>query len=57
VIGYEVGVASWPEEGQSEEAAVKIGEDIQCEEDTVMKKGNAAKAESGVDEAVGSRVG
>ena len=56
-IGCEVGVASWPEEGQSEEAAVKTGGDVQCEEDTVMKKGDAAKAKSGVDEAVGSGVG
>jgi len=57
VIGYKVGVASWPEEGQSEEAAVKTGGDVQCEEDAVMKKGDAAKAESGVDKAVGSGVG
>ena len=56
-IGYEVGVASWPEEGQSEEAVVKTGGDIQCEEDAVMKKGDAAKVESGVDKAVGSGVG
>ena len=57
MIGCEVGVASWPEEGQSEEAAVKTGGDVQCEEDAVMKKGNVAKAESGVDEAVSSGVG
>jgi len=55
-IGCEVEVASWPEEGQSEEAAVKTGGDIQCEEDTVMKKGDAAKAESGVDKAAGSEL-
>jgi len=56
-IGCEIGVASWPEEGQSEEAVVKIRGDVQCEEDTVMKKSNAAKAESGVDKAIGSGVG
>jgi len=36
---------------------VKTGEDVQCEEDAVMKKGDAAKAKSGVDEAVSSGVG
>jgi len=57
VIGCKVGVASWLEEGQSEEAAVKTGGDVQCEEDAVLKKGDAARAESGVDETVGSGVG
>jgi len=56
VIGCKVGVASWLEEGQSEEATVKTGGDVQCEEDAVLKKGDAARAESGVDETVGSGV-
>jgi len=56
-IGCKVGVTSWSEEGQSEEAAVKTGGDVQCEEDTVMKKGDTAKAESSRDKAVSSGVG
>jgi len=57
VIGCKVGVASWLEERQSEEAVVKTGGDVQCEEDAVLKKGDAARAESSVDETVGSGVG
>jgi len=57
VIGCKVEVASWLEEGQSEEAAVKTGGDVQCEEDAVLKKGDAARAESDVDETVSSGVG
>jgi len=57
VIGCKVGVASWLEEGQSEEAAVKTGGDVQCKEDAVLKKGDVARVESGVDETVGSGVG
>ena len=36
---------------------MKTGGDVQCEEDAVIKKGDAAKAKSSVDEAVGSGVG
>ena len=56
-IGCKVGVASWPEERQSKEAAVKTRGDVQYEEDAVMKKGDAAKVESSVDKAVSSGVG
>jgi len=47
VIGYGIGMASWPEEG-GEKTAMNDGGDVRCEEDVVLEESEEEAKSKGV---------